>query len=792
MAFSSLSSSTSTWKYDVFPSFSGEDVRKSFLSHFLEKLQGKSIITFIDNRIERSRTIELELLLAIRKSRISIVVFSNKYASSTWCLNDLAEIHECHEVSDQMVIPIFYAVDPSHVRKLTGEFGKAFDVTCKGKTEDHIDRWKKALAKVAGIAGYDSQNWSGEAEAIEIISKDVLSKLLFTPSDDFRDFVGIEAHIEKMKSLLCLESGGVRMVGIVGPSGIGKTTIARALYSRLSSSQFDHRAFLSYKRTIQDRKIADFCMKLTWVKHFLSEILCQKDIKIESLGMVEQRLKRRKVLIVLDDVDEIELLETLVGRIGWFGFGTRISVVTQDRALLKSHEIEFIHEVQFPSEYLALQMFCQSTFGKTSPPDGFMKLAAEVANISGNLPLGLNVMGSSLRGKDQDTWVEMMPRLRNGLNGKIHKTLRVSYDGLDEKDDQDIFLHIACLFNGERVKHIKNLLGSSVTIGLQVLADKSLIRLTPPCNTVHMHTLLEKLGREIVRAESTNPGKRRFLVDAKDISDVFEDNTGSWSSFSTKYLVELIMRNSELENLWEGAQPLQSLKVMNIAGSRHLKEIPDLSNATNLEILNLCYCTSLVTLHSSIRYLKNLRELSMEGCSTLEALPTNVNLESLDYLDLRECSRLRSVPQISRNISKLVLDGKAMEEEDCLWIENLSGLTLLDWANCPLKFETAQEHSNSLCGQTAVNSGSMAQNLELSLGIGETARVASRSKVRSPSISSGNFHGDEAFLNLSLSPFDQCLERESLYFDPMITEQLDTWTSSKDTSLSSFRSRVNT
>ncbi|VVA93367.1 unnamed protein product [Arabis nemorensis] len=88
------SSSSRSLIYDVFPSFSGEDVRGSFLSHLLEKLQRKVITTFRDNGIERSRRIAPELLSAIRDSRISIVVFSKKYASSTWCLNELAEIHK--------------------------------------------------------------------------------------------------------------------------------------------------------------------------------------------------------------------------------------------------------------------------------------------------------------------------------------------------------------------------------------------------------------------------------------------------------------------------------------------------------------------------------------------------------------------------------------------------------------------------------------------------------------------------------------------------------------------------
>ncbi|KFK21949.1 hypothetical protein AALP_AAs41246U000400 [Arabis alpina] len=358
MAFSS--SSTRTWKYDVFPSFSGEDVRKSFLSHLLHAFKRIAIISFIDNGIDRSHLIADELLLAIRQSRISIVIFSK--------------------------------------RKQTGEFGKAFAMTCKGKSEDHIERWKKALAKVAGLAGYDSQNWNDEAEAIELTSTDVSNKLLLAPLYDFRHFVGIEAHVKTiMDSKLCLDSGEVRMIGIWGPSGIGKSTIATALFSRLSSTQFDHRAFLTYKRAMQDKKIADVRMKLDWANHFLSEILGQKDIKI--LGQVEKRLKHRKVLVLLDDVDEIELLEALVGKAEWFGSGSRIIVVTQDKALLESHGIDVIYEVELPSEDLALQIFCQSAFGETSPPDGFKELAVEVAKLAGDLPLGLNALGSSLRKK---------------------------------------------------------------------------------------------------------------------------------------------------------------------------------------------------------------------------------------------------------------------------------------------------------------------------------------------------------------------------------------------------------
>ncbi|KFK22483.1 hypothetical protein AALP_AAs46524U000200 [Arabis alpina] len=726
MASSSSSSSTPTWKYDVFPSFSGEDVRKSFLSHLLHAFKRIAIISFIDNGIERSHLIADELLLAIRQSRISIVIFSNKYVSSTWCLNELAEIHDCHEESDQMVIPIFYEVDPSHVRKQTGEFGKAFDMTCKGKTEDHIERWKKALAKVAGLAGYDSQNWKDEAEAIELISTDVSNKLLLAPLDDFRDFVGMQAHVKTiMDSKLCLDSGEVRMIGIWGPSGIGKSTIATALFNRLSSTQFDHRAFLTYER---DKKIADVRVKLTWAEEFLSKILCQTDIKINSLGVVEQRLKHRKVLVVLDNVDDLELLKTLVGKTEWFGFGSRIIVTTQDKEILKAHEIDLIYEVEFPSKDLALQMFCQSAFGQTSPPDGFMELAVEIVQLAGKLPLGLNVLGSSLKGKkdkekcvDKEKWVDMMPRLRNGLNKNIDTTLRICYDGLSEEDDQDIFVYIACLFNGQSVHYIKNLLHDSLSVitSLDTLADKSLIRKIGPHHVVQMHILLQKLGRKIACEESItnpkpnpNPGEHRFLLNAKEISDVFEDNTG------TNKVLGIHCNISEIdgplsmnENSFKGMSNLRFLKIYKERSGPETGEvrldlpeglvflpkklrslqwdeypaecIPSTFKAEHLVELTM-QRSKLKKLWERTQRLRSLRKMNLSYSRDLEEIPDLSDAKNLIKLVLNYCKSLVTLPSSIRGLNKLTW----IWMHGCTKLEvlptdvNLESLYLLDLRGC--------------------------------------------------------------------------------------------------------------
>ena len=155
----SSSFSSNNWVFDVFPSFRGEDIRKTFLSHFLKELDRKLITAFKDNKIERSQCLDPELKQAIRDSRIAIVVFSKNYASSSWCLNELLEILKCKDELGQLVIPIFYGLDPSQIRYQGGDFGKVFENTCKKRTEDEIKLWRQALADVSNLAGFHMQTW---------------------------------------------------------------------------------------------------------------------------------------------------------------------------------------------------------------------------------------------------------------------------------------------------------------------------------------------------------------------------------------------------------------------------------------------------------------------------------------------------------------------------------------------------------------------------------------------------------------------------------------------------------
>ena len=123
-----------TYEYQVFISFS-EDTLKNCTCHLFVALERKGIRT--------------ELMKAIEKSRIAVVVFSKNYGKSDRRLDELVKIMELKRVFNRSVIPMFYDVSPSEVREQKGNFAEAL----RNGPEDKVNNWKVALTYIAILAG---------------------------------------------------------------------------------------------------------------------------------------------------------------------------------------------------------------------------------------------------------------------------------------------------------------------------------------------------------------------------------------------------------------------------------------------------------------------------------------------------------------------------------------------------------------------------------------------------------------------------------------------------------------
>ncbi|RXI08497.1 hypothetical protein DVH24_022641 [Malus domestica] len=180
MALSSSSSVSHDlcWKYDVFVSFRRIDTGKSFVSHLLRAFDQKSISTFVDaEEINRGDLTSVTVLEAVKQSRLSIVVFSENYASSRCCLDQLVQILECGHRMSHPLVPVFYGVDSSDVRRATGCFGEAFE-KYDHQMNEAAHRWRAALTEATGSVGWDIKEYRNEAEPIKEIVQHVFDKLI--------------------------------------------------------------------------------------------------------------------------------------------------------------------------------------------------------------------------------------------------------------------------------------------------------------------------------------------------------------------------------------------------------------------------------------------------------------------------------------------------------------------------------------------------------------------------------------------------------------------------------------
>uniref|UniRef100_A0A0D3AQ71 TIR domain-containing protein n=1 Tax=Brassica oleracea var. oleracea TaxID=109376 RepID=A0A0D3AQ71_BRAOL len=235
------------------------------------------------------------------------------------------------------VFPVFYGVDPYHVRHQTGSF--TLDKYQVPEMANKLEKWVEALTQIASIVGKNTATCENEALMIENIVEGISNQLYFMQPVIFSDLVvGTDDHMERLNPLLSMESEDeVRMIGIWGMGGIGKTTIAR-----------EHG--VSYVR-----------------KKFLSTTLCLS--KKSSVELGPQEIK-----------------------------ASRIIITTRDRDLLNSCRVRIVYEVKCLDADAALKIFNQFAFEEGVPPEIYEKFSIRASWLAQGLPAAIEAYGLHFRG----------------------------------------------------------------------------------------------------------------------------------------------------------------------------------------------------------------------------------------------------------------------------------------------------------------------------------------------------------------------------------------------------------
>ncbi|KAM7502747.1 hypothetical protein LguiB_001651 [Lonicera macranthoides] len=289
-------------EYEAFLSFCGKDTRKAFADFLYIYLVGAGIRTFRDNNeLCIGEEIRLELLKAIKESKISIPIFSKSYATSKYCLLELTMMVECHRSEGQKIFPIFYNVKPSEVRHQTGSYENAFSQHDKNFEENVVLGWKDALRKVGELKGLKLEETNGhEGELVKMVVEKVLLELKKNYKHVLDNVVGMDHHIEELMGLLNFDFVGVRIVRIHGMGGIGKTTIAKAVLNKLYD-YFQCCCFIKDVRKKAKRHNSLVNLQVQLVSKFRKGEFGKFNDVNEGTDRIKDAIHSKKVLIVLDD-----------------------------------------------------------------------------------------------------------------------------------------------------------------------------------------------------------------------------------------------------------------------------------------------------------------------------------------------------------------------------------------------------------------------------------------------------------------------------------------------------------
>ncbi|KAL4580306.1 hypothetical protein LXL04_016495 [Taraxacum kok-saghyz] len=760
-------------------SFRGEDTRDGFTDHLYTALSQAGIHTFRDDTIERGKLLMPELKKAIHESAISLIVFSKSYSSSKWCLDEVMMIIEQHETSSSkhQFVPVFYKVVPSDVQNQTGSFRDSFDVyddeinaetnlVKKKKLMEKVEAWKDSLNKAAiftGLAYKDGYESNFIIDIVNVIRKKLDYKSVYIEEK----LVGIEDNVAKIELWLQDSSPNTVVLLIDGMGGIGKSTIARCIYNS-NSCNYDGSCFLANINKTSNQ--IDGLLNLQ--RQLLSMVLksgkeeCIWNVQ-EGINKVTRAISNKKVLLILDDVATFEQLDALLGPKRFYP-GSKVIITTRHKELSTAFIVHpEVYSVEVLSTTNAIELFSLYAFRQPQPTEPYISQSQVIIDHCKGLPLALKVLGSSLREKTINEWKDTIRRLEETLDPEIQEVLEISYKSLKHETDKELFLHIACFFEGEKEDYIVKLLAQCdlyPIVGIKYLIDRCLLYVED--GQVMMHQLVKEMGRKIVRQESEKePGKRSRLWHHQDCISVLQDQSGTTKvegfmidmqrmeeAKSTSFSLELYLgkrvhvndadfKISALENMknllllqlnyvkfsgkwkkfpkklrlltWHGCTLnvipseiyLEKLVVLDMSHSKLKRVWDDFKYIASLKILNLSHSKDLIKT-PNFGGLPSLESLILKACSSLIKVDKSIAyLKELVLLDITDCTNLREFPLFPISLVSIHMSGcGAVGQIHSLDpVPSLSALVEMDISNCNLLENSFPNDWSSLVSLAELN-----------------------------------------------------------------------------------------
>ncbi|XP_004308614.1 PREDICTED: disease resistance protein At4g27190-like [Fragaria vesca subsp. vesca] len=639
------SSSARQWNYDVFLSFRGPDTRKGITFELYDRLHRRGIKTFMDDQdLQVGDTISPTLLKAIEASKLAIVVLSEKYASSTWCLEELTKICECMK-DDNRILPLFYNVEPTDVRYQKRSFAEAFTrYEFSGRQRpEKVKQWRDALNKVAHFSGWDSKKYKTERELVEDIVEYVFSKVQ-PVAINMGDFEEFEATRQAMNMVMRgLKDDKVTAIGVYGMGGVGKTTLVKHVSDQARKNGIFHHVIMATISQIPD---------LRKIQGQLADLLGFEFMEETEIGraarLTKEIMRRNKILVILDDIWERMDMSII-------GIPSYEELQKCNSKVLLTTRIWNVCHVMRCQEKITLNILSKDdswtlfvrNAGRSFLSTNFENVARKVAGECRGLPIALIAVAKALGDKDLVEWERAAQRLEKSQTanpddkGDASECIRLSYDYLKNEDYRSCFL-LCCLFPEDYDIQVETLF--SYVIGKGLFRDAETIdeaRGTTNLVVAHLKNcslLLDSEEDGCVRMHDVIRDTAMMIAKSKD-GHGFLVKAGSglkhWSCRLHEGYSAISLMKNKLRKLPEELV-CPKLQILLLQENADLDEIPEkfIQSANELKVLDLGL-TSILSLPQSLSLLTNLQALYLDFCKKRVDISIIGKLTNLEILTMR-------------------------------------------------------------------------------------------------------------------------------------------------------------